>query len=648
MSVTTGDGERNGRHAADRGRGRLGRAPQAKGGKAAVRRAVADAPQAAAPKAEGPAGFEMREAGLWRLPGEGEAPFRVCGAFEVLAETRPEDGEDWGLLLRWHDRDGTEHEWIMRQGGLAGEAVQVRERLASCGLEVGTSEGARRALVQYLAAIRSPNRVRTVPHTGWYRPQGGGAAFVMPSRTVGAVTGEVVRLNIEAGPELYQERGTLAGWQAEVAGRCMGNSRLLFGVACGFTGPLLPLIGAEGGGFNLRGDSSKGKTTIIDTAASVWGAPSKTGPDAFVRQWRTTANALDATAAAHDHTLLPMDEMGQADPREIPETLYMLGNGTGKERARAGGGNRKRVTFTTLVLSSSEESAARMAEAAGRRMKAGQEVRLLDIPAIVPGGYGCFEELHGEPEGAAFAQAMRRAVLAAHGAAGPAFVEYIAARLVEVADFPAVVLGRMDAWTRAQVPGGADGQVRRAAGRLALVAVAGELAGEAGVTGWPPGTAAQAVATVFRVWLDERGGGGGSEDMHLFAALRRFIAAHGSSRFEPLKIDQAEDQGGQTEPPLPDGPKTIQRVGWRWQEANEAGEQVWIYGMVPGLFATEIAGPLGMEEKDARARMGKAGVIRCEQGGGETRWTVRHRIPGHGRLRLVVIDGGKLLAGDDG
>lgn len=340
---------------------------------------------------EVPQGFERRPAGFWRDPGEGKAPFKVCGPFDILAETRPQDGSEWGLLLRWKDRDQVAHEWIMRRALLAGEAVEVRAKLSACGLDIGATEGARRALVQLLAGASVLDRIRIVPQTGWYRPGGGGAAFILPGRQIGNVAGELVRLDLDPPPAIYREHGSLDGWRADIARRCLGNSRLLFGVACGFAAPLLPLIGDEGGGFNLRGESSKGKTTIIDAAATVWGAPSKTGQDSFVRQWRSTANALESTASAHNHCLLPMDELGQADPREVPETLYMLANGAGKDRARAGGGNRKPSTWLTLVLSSSEESAARMAEAVGQRIKAGQEVRLIDLPAVVPGAHGCFE-----------------------------------------------------------------------------------------------------------------------------------------------------------------------------------------------------------------------------------------------------------------
>ena len=609
-------------------------------GTGAIRQAVEAAEPAMEPGCEMPHGFTMEADGLWRDPGEGKARFRVCGPFEIVAETRPEDGEDWGLLLRWNDRDGAPHEWIMPRRMLAGEAVQVREHLASCGLDVSATESARRALVQVLAAVRVSARMRTVPHTGWHRPRTGGALFVLPGRTIGNLTGEIVRLSLDPLPTIYQSTGALDGWQCEVAARCVGNSRLLFGVACGFAAPLLRLIGAEGGGFNLRGESSKGKTTIIDAAASVWGAPSKTGANSFVRQWRTTANALEGTAAAHNDMLLPLDEMGQADPKEVPETLYMLANGTGKDRARASGGNRKPVTFLTLVLSSAEESAARLAEQAGRRMKAGQEVRLLDIPAIVAGAFGCFEDLHGADDGAAFAQAIRGATRQHHGTAGPAFVAAIVARLAAGDDLAAAILDERAAWVRAHVPSDADGQVKRAAQRLALVAVAGEMAARFGIVPWSAGAASAAVASVFRAWMDERGGTGSREDMHLFAALRRFIAEHGSSRFEPLREATKDDDGSQVEPALPEGPKTINRAGWRWQEVSEAGERLWVYGMAPEVFDREVAGPLGMEGREARARLGKAGLIRGERTGGETRWANKVRIPGHGRLRLILIPSG--------
>ncbi len=622
-----------------------------KDGRAAVRAAVVGAPVVSAGQTAAPDpatdvfGFEMRPDGLYRLPGENKAPFRVCGRFDVIGETRPEDASHgWGLLLRWKNRDGDTVEWIMPRAMVASDGGEVRQRLASGGLDVSGSDSARAALRQYLSAVKVPARVRTVPRTGWHQAQGGCPVFVMPDCVIGETGGEVVRLDLDPAPTVYRSRGALDGWRAEVAARCVGNSRLVFGVACAFAAPLLHLIGDEGGGINLRGESSKGKTTIIDAAASVWGAPSKTGSDAFVRPWRATSNALEQVASTHNHALLPMDEMGQADPKEVGDSLYMLGNGMGKERARAAGGNRRNASWLTLVLSSSEESAASLTQQAGRRIKAGQEVRLLDVPAIVPGGFGCFDVLHGAADGGAFAQAIRRAVVAQHGTAAPAFLGWLAARMAADADFAAVAILRpLAAWMKAHVAAGVDGQVNRAARRLAVIAAAGELATEAGVTGWPAGAAAAAVGVIFRDWLLERGGVGSREDHHLFAAFRKFLALHGSARFEVVKEPSPEDDASQTEPPLVENVRTISRAGWRWQEVDAAGRRQWVHGMIPEIFAAEVAAPLGMEERDARQRLGKAGMIRGKKEGDGMRWTIKtQNVPGHGRPRLIVADPGAL------
>jgi uncharacterized protein (DUF927 family) len=607
------------------------------GPRAAIRAAVTEAPPAPGVPGKMPVGFEWRDDGLYRDPGEGKSSFRVCGRFDILGETRQEGSDGWGLLLAWKDRDGTPHEWIMARRMLAGEAAEVRQRMADCGLDVSGHDGARRALVQFLSDVKVSGRVRTVGLTGWHKPASGGAVFVLPTRTIGNLTGEVVRLDLDPAPAVYRARGTVQGWQAEVAARCTGNTRAVFAVACGFAGPLLPLVGDEGGGFNFRGESSKGKTTLIDVAASVWGAPSKTGADSFVRQWRSTANALEATAAAHNHCLLPMDELGQADPREVPEILYALGNGQGKARSMAGGGNRRTTTWLTLLLSSSEESAARLAEAAGRRVKAGQEIRLLDVPAVVPGGHGCFEELHGLADGKAFSQALRHAAIDQHGTGGPAFVEWLAEQMARAPDLIGDTLHpRVRAWCAAHVPSGADGQVQRAGQRFGMVALAGELATKAGITGWPHGAAAEAVAAIFRAWLQSRGSTGSREDQHLFAAFRRFLNLHGNARFEIVR-DTPDDAGAQNEPPLPDGGKTILRAGWRWQDVTATGERVWTLGISPEVFDAEIAQPLGMEGAEARSRLGKSGLIVGKQESGELRWTQKHRIHGNGRPRLIIV-----------
>jgi putative DNA primase/helicase len=52
---------------------------------------------------------------------------------------------------------------------------------------------------------------------------------------------------------------------------------------------------------------------------------------------------------------------------------------------------------------------------------------------------------------------------------------------------------------------GADGQVKRAASKFALVAMAGELAIEYGIVPWPKGDAVKAAAEMFDAWGAGRG-----------------------------------------------------------------------------------------------------------------------------------------------
>ncbi len=625
-----------------------------RGGKADVRRAIATAktiPNGSTTTddpntvANFPPGFEMRPDGLYRCGrSDKEKPLRIAGYFEVVAESRPKGNDAWGLLLRWLDRDGTSHSWIMPRAMLAGDAAEPRARLAACGLDISNASGARTALVDFLMRVKTPNRVRTVPRVGWHFSTNAPPAFVLPG-LVCAVPGaaESLVLDMDPLPTIYRRQGSLAEWKTQVAAPCIGNDRLLFAVSLAFAGPLLALVGEEGGGFHLRGDSSLGKTTAPHMAASVWGAP--TGPDANVRQWRATGNALEGTAAAHNDGLMPLDEICQADPREVGEIAYMLATGQGKARMQDRGGLRPTTTWRVLFLSTGEEALADLMARAGRAVKAGQEVRFLDLPANAGAGHGLFQTLHGKPDGNGFSRALRAAIQDQHGAAGPAFLHWLVRRMANDPTHAAETLKqRLRALAQALTPAGADGQVHRAAGRFALVALAGELATEAGVTGWPPGAAEAAAAACFNAWLIMRGSTGSRETQHLIAAVRRFVGLHGAGRFET--IPEAKDNGSQTAPQAPDT-RTINRVGWKWQEADDTGVMRWSYGLIPEIFASEICAPLGMEPNEARRKLDKAGLLVVDERGGKRRRTRRTPVPGHGRPDLVVLVPTILDSGDD-
>ena len=122
-------------------------------------------------------------------------------------------------------------------------------------------------------------------------------------------------------------------------------------ISAALAGPLLHLAGQEGGGVNFFGQSSRGKTTLLQMAASVWGRGASPG---YVRAWRATANGLEGAAASASDTALILDELGQVEGREAAAALYSLSNGGGKVRAARDGAMREPKSWRVMVLSTGE------------------------------------------------------------------------------------------------------------------------------------------------------------------------------------------------------------------------------------------------------------------------------------------------------
>lgn len=101
-------------------------------------------------------------------------------------------------------------------------------------------------------------------------------------------------------------------------------------------------------------------------------------------------------------------------------------------------------------------------------------------------------------------------------------------------------------------PADSHGQVARVATRFALVGTAGEIATEAGITGWAPGEAMDAARTCFAAWLDGRGGAGNVQHTSILRQVSAFFQAHGEARF--TWWHRAND---------PHKPNTINRAGFR-------------------------------------------------------------------------------------
>lgn len=216
----------------------------------------------------------------------------------------------------------------------------------------------------------------------------------------------------------------------------------------------------------------------------------------------------------------------------------MLSNGTGKARANKEGVARKRMTWRLVFLSNGEiDLASHMAES-GKRTMAGQEVRMVTIPADAGQGLGIFEALHDEPDGKAMADRVKAAAFNHYGTAFIPFVRYVAENWDTVVKQSRELV---NIFVKEAAPAGADGQVLRAAERFGLVAMAGDLATKAGITGWPDGAAIQAAGLCFDAWLSRRGGAGSQEETEI---IRRVVdtLTKESARFESMELAHQVEQ----------------------------------------------------------------------------------------------------------
>jgi putative DNA primase/helicase len=541
----------------------------------------------------------------------------LCSPIEVLAETRGEDGEGWGLLIRVKDADHAWHTRAIPRALFLAEGGEIFQLLHHLGLKITAAKAGKERLRAMLCMSNSAKRGRIATRVGWYNA----STFLLPDEAFGELSDERIVFQSEHPvPHNYRLKGTLDGWRNEVAARALGNSRMIFGAAAAFAGPLLQPLNIEGGGFHLRGDSSTGKTSSLWVAGSVWGGGPLLG---FTQSWRTTDNAMEGRAVQHSDTLLPMDELSQATAQAAARMVYFLGNGQGKARAGVAGEGRPVAEFRVMFLSTGEVSlAAKLAED-GIQPLAGQETRFVDLEADAGASMGAFENIHGAISAAAFSDAIRAASNRHYGHACRAYLRKL---LADPQEAFAEARTLMAAFSGKVCPENATGQVERVAKRFALVAAAGELASQWGILPWPDGTTMDACARMFREWLARRGTPGALEGMKAIAQVRAMIEKHGASRFVPWNAD-----GASTTP-------VINRLGF----VKRDGEFTTYYVM-PEMFKTEIC--KGLDQARVVRELVRIGAITPDK---NRKTASLVWLPGIGGTRCYAIDPAKLFATSEG
>lgn len=543
--------------------------------------------------------FSLKADGVYYSASSGveDDGIRLCSPMSVLGKMRNPDGVSWSRLVEFPAPDGQTKKLCIPMRDCTGRGDAVRSLLSDHGLEISMNTRVNMLLMEYIQHGGPDDALfLQMDKVGWYNN-----TYVLPDAQFGENLQE--KIYFEAGSDsLHACSGTLQEWQEHVGRYCQGNSLLVLAVSYALTGALLRPCGMEGGGLHIYGASSTGKTTAALVAGSICGGGGNRG---YLRQWRSTHNALENTAAMHNDGLLVLDEVGQATAEAVSQVAYMLPNGQAKGRMKSDATARKVLTWRLNFLSTGELTINDKIEETGKlKSMAGQMVRIIDLPVDAGAGRNLFQNLHGQPDTATLSNVLSNSSLVFYGTPIRAFLERFCK---EKDSCTQRICAALDDFERKSVPAGASGQVRRVARKFGLIAIAGELAIEWGIFPLNKGDADAAASSWFAIWLEQRGGHG---DVEMEKVLKRIQDHFAVERSRYVQITPVNSY------------QPTHLAGYTWTQDGRP-----VYLMLSQVLENLAR---GVNRKLLKQQMQKKGWLVCNSNGGlmETKSVGKRNVRG--------------------
>ena len=479
---------------------------------------------------------------------EEQPPAWLCSAVDVLG--RGTDGSEEFIVLSWlcNVRKVTEAIPLCDIGERDGW-----RRMKAGGLNVTSKNSLRAVLGDYLQLHDELTRWNVAKTTGWQH-----GAYIMPDGEIlGTSAKPVIFCGHSATAQGYTVKGTPESWRDNVARLAAGNPSMVTAIAAAFAAPMLSLVGADGFGIHFYEQSSAGKTTTANTAASLYGSPDKTK-----LTWYGTALGMVNEAAAHNDGFMSLDEISQnTRRRDVAESAYALFNGVGKLQGRRDGGNREVMRYTTVALSTGETDLESFIREDGGSINAGQLVRLLNIPLTRA------SDFHSLPDGKSHADALKTAYQNHYGAVGRKWISTLAENPKAAQEAVAAAKQR---W-KGLLPAQGGEQAGRVADCFAILEAA--LILSAPLTGWKAAECRAAIEHSFNQWISLYGTGN-REHGQLIEMVENFLLMN-ESRFDIITNSDEFD--------IPTD--KARRAGWLAPRSSPDGRSV--YYVLPAVFKAE-------------------------------------------------------------
>jgi putative DNA primase/helicase len=529
----------------------------------------------------------------------------ICHSAIILGEARSLNNDNWKRVIQFHDKDNTLHRLLIPYEHFMGEAQEALKIIANHGLMPPRQAYKKNVFINYIQDYPIEQRFRCVDRAGWH-----GYCFATPNKTYGNSEDEELLFHSDS-KSPYTLSGSFKEWQ-ELSQLIEPHALAVLAFSCAFSGQLVLPLGAESGGFHIYGSSTDGKSTITKASCSVWGNPKH-----ISKSWRTTDNALENEAELRNDSFLNLDELRQAVPKAVSDIVYMLTGGQGKARSTKAGKNRDAKQFSLMYTSTGEVTLEEHLRRGNIELDAGLLLRFAHISSDAGKGYGVFDCINYGTAPQDIGNRINELASQHYGHAGIKWLEYLTKDKDSTMQKAQTLLDSFIE-QHSQVK---NGQASRVLRRFALVAAAGELATQAGITGWTQGRAFEAVAHCFNTWLGNLGTGENMEETKTLEHIKAFFEASGTSRFEDLTVIRQAD--GEVL-----RPRIHNRVGYYDPEEKT-------YLVSPIMFKKEMC--IGMNEASVKKALIKHGWIKGFIEGGKKLYVKKssNTLPDGTRPRMM-------------
>ncbi|WP_169310891.1 DUF927 domain-containing protein [Cereibacter changlensis] len=417
----------------------------------------------------------------------------ICGPIQVSCLARRPDQSGWSAEVRILDRDDCPHVLFVEMAEIHGSGAALYNRLISLGLQCFSGKT---GIMSLLKSWRHAPRAWRSDEAGWFDLPDAPPAFLRANGVLIAPASDApLVVHARPDPKTCRKAGSLYGWRNEVACLAFGNPSMIFAICCALAGPILRLSGFRFAGFNFHGNSTVGKSLLLELALSCSDHPNG------VRPWTSVAQEKPGAVPKSTEGLLVLDALPRDPGKPLLDRLQSMADDLRQDSAR-GLADLQLGDPSQIILSTSELATETVLQRKRRSLPEALSTRLADIPAG-SWRHGLVEDLNGHSDAGEFARALSAAMTRHHGQLFPAFLQILVNRYDAIAK---EIRKRHHAETErllsrlAPRPGENMAAVRRMIERFAFVAAAGEEASALELLPWPRGTAAQAVTEVVTIW----------------------------------------------------------------------------------------------------------------------------------------------------